>query len=123
MSPSPVTAGPSSLTPEACLAALSPVNVTLVQCLLWFALIFALTAGAMAIARRFRARAVHEALDPNDLLTNFRELYEQGGLSDEEFRTIKAKLARELNPEHKSPDAAEAKLAPPARTTGPESHA
>jgi hypothetical protein len=30
------------------------------------------------------------------LMSNFRDLYDRGGLSDEEFRTIKAKLASDL---------------------------
>jgi hypothetical protein len=34
-------------------------------------------------------------------MSNFRDLYERGGLSDEEFRTIKAKLADELKAELK----------------------
>ena len=72
------------------------VHTSLVHALLWFAVIFALAAAGMAVARRWRGRAAHDELDPNDLLTNFRELYERGGLSEEEFRTIKAKLAAEL---------------------------
>ena len=80
---------------------MSPVYQSLVHALLWFALIFALTAGALAVARRMRGRTVQSALDPNELMTNFRELYEQGGLSEEEFRTIKAKLARELKGEQR----------------------
>ena len=56
---------------------------------------------AIAVARRYRGRAVHDQLDRRQLLSNFRELYDQGGLSDEEFRTIKAQLAdrmqREIN--------------------------
>lgn len=34
-----------------------------------------------------------------DLLNNFRDLHSQGELSDEEFRTIKAKLAAKLRAE------------------------
>ena len=57
-----------------------------------------LTIG-VAVARRFRDRSAQDGLDPNQLMSNFRDLYEQGGLSDEEFRTIKAKLAAELKAE------------------------
>jgi uncharacterized membrane protein len=32
----------------------------------------------------------------NDHLSNFREMHDQGGLSDEEYRTIKAMLAEPL---------------------------
>jgi hypothetical protein len=73
----------------------------LTQALVLFAVIFALTAVALAIARRFRDRSAKDRLDPHELMSNFRELYERGGLSDEEFRTIKAKLAEELKAELK----------------------
>ena len=68
----------------------------LLQAFAFFVVIFALAAVGFAVARKFRGRAAHDELDPNDLLTNFREVYERGGLSDEEFRTIKAKLASDL---------------------------
>ena len=73
----------------------------LTQALVLFAAIFALTAVGLAVARRFRDRSAKDRLDPNELLSKFRDLYEQGGLSDEEFRTIKAKLADELKAELK----------------------
>jgi hypothetical protein len=73
----------------------------LTDALLLFAAIFALTAVGVAVARRFRGRSAQDGLDPNQLMSNFRDLYEQGGLSDEEFRTIKAKLAAELKAELK----------------------
>ena len=34
-------------------------------------------------------------------MSDFREVYERGGLSDEEFRTIKSKLASEVKGETK----------------------
>jgi hypothetical protein len=71
----------------------------LTHALVLFAAIFALTAIGVAVARRFRDRSAQASLDPNELMSNFRDLYEQGGLSDEEFRTIKAKLAAELKAE------------------------
>ncbi len=73
----------------------------LIDAALLFAAIFTLTAIAIAVARRYRGRAVHDNLDRHDLLSNFRELYDRGGLSDEEFRTIKSKLASELKAELK----------------------
>ena len=71
----------------------------LVRALVLFAAIFALTAVVLAVARRFRDRSAEDRLDPNQLLSNFRELYERGGLSDEEFRTIKAQLADRMQRE------------------------
>ena len=68
----------------------------LIRAALLFGAIFALTAVGLALVRRFRGRANHGAHDANEIMTNFRRVYEQGGLSDEEFRTIKAKLATEI---------------------------
>jgi uncharacterized membrane protein len=78
---------------------MSPALESLIRALLMFAVIFALTAVVLAVARRFRGRAVHDKLDRHQMMTNFRELYDRGGLSDEEFRTIRAKLASELKTE------------------------
>jgi uncharacterized membrane protein len=75
---------------------MSEVYQSLIRAALLFAAIFALTAIVLAVARRFRGRAAHDKLDRHQMMSNFRELYDRGGLSDEEFRTIKAKLASEL---------------------------
>ena len=71
----------------------------LVRSALLFAAIFALTAVALAVARKLRGRATNDTQDANEIMSNFRDVYERGGLSDEEFRTIKAKLASELKGE------------------------
>lgn len=39
--------------------------------------------------------------DASELLTKFREIHAEGGLSDEEFRTIKTRLTDELSHELK----------------------
>ena len=78
---------------------MSPAWESLVRAALMFAAIFALTAIVLAVARRFRGQAVRDKLDRHQMMSNFRELYDRGGLSDEEFRTIKAKLASELKAE------------------------
>lgn len=63
---------------------------------LWFAVIFALIALAIAVVRRLRDRNADDMPTASDDLSKFRELHARGGLSDEEFRTIKTKLAAEL---------------------------
>jgi hypothetical protein len=68
----------------------------LIRAALLFAAIFALTAIAMAVARRMRRRQGDATRDASDIMANFRDVYERGGLSDEEFRTIKAKLASDI---------------------------
>jgi uncharacterized membrane protein len=66
---------------------------------LLFALILIMTAIGLAIARRFRDRSDSDGSDRQDLMTEFRDLHAKGGLSDEEYRTIKTKLAAELREE------------------------
>jgi uncharacterized membrane protein len=66
---------------------------------LWFAVIFALLALAVAALRRFRGDAADDRPTANELLTKFRELHARGGLSDDEYRTIKTKLATQLQTE------------------------
>jgi uncharacterized membrane protein len=63
---------------------------------LLFAAILALLAAALAALRRFRNYEADDTGESSQLMTKFRDLYEQGGLSDEEFRTIKTKLASQL---------------------------
>lgn len=64
---------------------------------LWFAAIFALTALAVATARRFRGGAADDRSEASEMLTKFREIHSRGGLSDEEYRTIKTKLAADID--------------------------
>jgi uncharacterized membrane protein len=69
--------------------------------LVWCAVLALLIALAVYLLGRFRGRAEEDQPQASDLLTNFRELHSRGGLSDEEFRTIKTLLARQLQDELK----------------------
>lgn len=71
---------------------------------LWFAVIFALLALAVVLMRRWRGGAVEDRPDASELLSKFRDLHDRGGLSDDEYRTIKTKLATELQRELSSND-------------------
>lgn len=71
---------------------------------LWFAVIFAMLAGAIAIVRRFRGSAADDQPRANDILAKFRDLHARGGLSDDEYRTIKTKLATQVETELTSSD-------------------
>lgn len=73
----------------------------LIRAGLLFIAIFALAAVVVAVARRMRGPAGEDTRDASDIMANFRDVYERGGLSDEEFRSIKAKLAKELKGEPK----------------------
>jgi uncharacterized membrane protein len=71
---------------------------------LWFAVIFALLALAVLVVRRFRGGAAEDRPGASDLLAKFRELHARGGLSDDEYRTIKTKLATEIEGELSNSD-------------------
>lgn len=60
------------------------------------AAIFLTTALGLAVVRKLRGRADRDKHQNSELLTKFRELHARGGLSDEEYRTIKTKLAAQL---------------------------
>ena len=76
----------------------------LAQAALWFAVIFALSALAVTALRRWRGSAYDVQQKPSELLTKFRELHGRGTLSDDEYRTIKTKLARQVEAELKEND-------------------
>jgi len=64
-----------------------------------FAAIFALLALTFMLMRRYRDRAAKDRLGASEMLTKFREVHAKGGLSDDEYRTIKTKLAVQLEVE------------------------
>jgi len=66
---------------------------------LLFAAIFVITAIGIAVVRRYWGSSADDRQYHHEMMSNFRELYAEGGLSDEEFRTIKTKLASELKTE------------------------
>jgi len=72
---------------------------TLSHAAMLFAAIFVMTAIGIAVARRYRDREANDMSETSEMMSKFRELHAEGGLSDEEFRTIKTKLASELKTE------------------------
>jgi hypothetical protein len=68
-------------------------------------LLLALLATAVAVlvllVNKLRGGAEEDHLKTSEMLTKFRELHAAGVLSDEEFRTIKAKLMAQLQHELK----------------------
>ena len=74
------------------------------QAALWFAVIFALSALAVLLVRKWRGSSNEAQAKPSELLTKFRELHGRGSLSDDEYRTIKTTLARQLDAELKDND-------------------
>lgn len=72
----------------------------------WFALIFLLMALGVVLIKKYqrdgtlwkrlRDYNVDDGSDPSELLTKFREMHSRGTLSDAEYRTIKTKLAAQI---------------------------
>jgi hypothetical protein len=72
---------------------------SLLQVVLWSAVALAVSALAIAALRKWRGDANNGQPQANELLTKFRDLHVRGGLSDDEYRTIKTKLATQLDAE------------------------
>jgi uncharacterized membrane protein len=78
---------------------MTDVTEQLLKAAVLFAAIFVMTAIGIAVVRRFRDRSANDRPPSSEMMSKFRELHAEGGLSDEEFRTIKTKLASELKAE------------------------
>jgi uncharacterized membrane protein len=78
---------------------MTDVTEQLLKAAVLFAAIFVMTAIGIAVVRRFRDRSANDRPQSSEMMSKFRELHAEGGLSDEEFRTIKTKLASELKAE------------------------
>ena len=79
-------------------------RIPLAQALLILGVGVALLAGLVYVARRFRDDDGDDRSHVDNVLTKFRDLHSKGVLSDEEFRTIKTKLADQLQVELKDTD-------------------
>jgi uncharacterized membrane protein len=62
----------------------------------WLGVLVVLTVVAAYVIVKVRDRNKKEDLTGIELLTRFRDVHSQGGLSDAEFRTIKTRLADRL---------------------------
>lgn len=80
---------------------------SLTQAALLFAAVFALIAIGIALVRKFRDTEKEDDNASSEMMTQFRDLHEQGGLSDEEFRNIKSKLAAKLRTDMRDQPAAQ----------------
>jgi hypothetical protein len=76
------------------------------QMMLWVALGVALLALGFFIIRRFPKSGEGDKLATSDMMDAFRDLHARGQLSDDEYRSIKTKLASRLRDELTKPDEA-----------------
>ena len=68
------------------------------------AAIVALVAVGVYIVSKWRDAADDDTISTSELLSNFREMHSRGELTNEEFRTIKARLSYEIQEEIKNSD-------------------
>ena len=74
---------------------------TTVQLVLWIVILASVAGIAFYALRRLREQIDEDESHPSEMLSDFREMHLQGGLSDAEFRTIKTVLGAKLQQETK----------------------
>lgn len=67
--------------------------------ILWLALLAAGLTIACYVIEKIRPKPVQKEPEASKWLSKYRELHAKGGLSDEEFRTIKTTLTTQLQDE------------------------
>ena len=77
------------------------LNNVMVQVLIWTTLAVVVFGGGLYLIVKVRSSLRDETSGSHELINNFRELHDQGELSDEEYRTIKTMLATRLQQELK----------------------
>jgi uncharacterized membrane protein len=85
------------------------LNDSLAQLVIWLAVLAILVVVAVYVLGRLRPSSTRQGptgpaqQEPmaSELMSKFSELHSRGGLSDAEFRTIKTKLAAQLQQELK----------------------
>jgi len=75
---------------------------------LLLAAIFLATSLGFVVVRKLRGSVNRDSRQKcSEMMTKFRELHARGGLSDEEYQTIKMKLAAQLQVELSDPNGRE----------------
>lgn len=80
------------------------LTTPIASAVLWIAVLLVMLVVAYYALRRFRDRIDDDRQTASDLLTNFREMHQEGDISEMEFRTIKTVLGRKLQEELKDAD-------------------
>jgi len=75
------------------------LTTTPAQVVLWSAVLLILLVVAWYVVQRFRDPAGQDVQQPNELLTNFREMHHEGDINESEFRNIKTSLGGKLRDE------------------------
>ena len=72
-----------------------------VQAVIWTTILLMLLVVAYYIVQRFRDNTGKDTPKSSEYLTNFREMHQEGDISEKEFRTIKTVLGVKLQDELK----------------------
>ena len=72
------------------------LSTKLARAVMLFSAMATLVAFGAYLVSKWRESNEDNKLTPNELITKFRKLHSKGVVDDEEFRTIKAKLAVEF---------------------------
>ena len=75
------------------------------QAVIWVTALAAISVVGVYLVLWFRDRGRQDKSSSSDLLTDFRELHDRGGLSPAEFKKIKSVLGEKLQDELGSKDA------------------
>jgi len=66
------------------------------ELVVWLALLAILIALGVYVISKIRPHSAQQEQDTHELMSKFRELHSRGGLSDEEYRTIKSTFTEQL---------------------------
>jgi len=81
------------------------LRTTPAQAVIWVTVLIVLCMVGFYIVKWFRNRNDKDKPSASELLTDFREMSEEGGLTPEEFRQVKAVLGTKLQHQMESKDA------------------
>jgi uncharacterized membrane protein len=80
------------------------LRTPIASAVLWVTVLLVMLAVGYYVVRRYRDRIDDDRQTASELLTNFREMRQEGDISEMEFRTIKTVLGRKLQDELKDAD-------------------
>ena len=79
------------------------LNSTQVQVVIWMTILIIICAVGFYLVQKFRDQSDEDRPGANEMLTNFREMREQGDISEFEFRRLKTVLGDQLKEELAEP--------------------
>ncbi|MDZ7619462.1 MAG: hypothetical protein U1E05_20880 [Patescibacteria group bacterium] len=66
------------------------------EVVVWITILAILIAAAAYVVSKIRPHSAQHEPNTHEMMALFRELHSQGGLSDEEYRTIKSTVTEQL---------------------------